>query len=105
MSTGARGTAAAPDWDFRAESLARAKLYYTNTLLGVGADLQRKRRKEKHRERHEAYERGEAEKARQVEDHYAQMPAILSGGDSGTSADWHLGPLGAVALAQSAAVV
>ena len=45
------------DWDFRAESLARAKLYYTNTLLGVGAELQRNRRKEKHRERREAYER------------------------------------------------
>ena len=43
------------DWDFRAESLARAKLY-TNTLLGVGAELQRNRRKEKHRERREAYE-------------------------------------------------
>lgn len=97
------------DWDFRAESLARAKLYYTNTLMGMGAELQRNRRKEKHRERREAYERVEAEKARQVEDHYAQVPAdrrpILSGGDPSTSADGHLGPLVAVALAPSAAPV
>jgi hypothetical protein len=97
------------DWDFRAESLARAKLYYTNTLLGVGAELQRNRRKEKHRERRDAYERAEAEKARRVEQHYAQVPAdrraIPSGGDPSTSADRHLGPLGAVAVAPPAAVV
>ena len=93
------------DWDFRAESLARAKLYYTNTLLGVGADLQRKRRKEKHRERDEAYDLAEAQKAKEIEDHYAQVPAILSGGDSGTSVGGHLEPLGAVAPAPSAAGV
>ena len=93
------------DWDFRAESLARAKLYYTNTLLGVGADLQRKRRKEKHRERDEEYELAEAQKAKEIEDHYAQVPAILSGGDCGTSVGGHLEPLGAVAPAPSAAGV
>ena len=50
------------DWDFRAESLARAKLYYTNTLLGKGAELQRKRREERNRARYETYENAEAAK-------------------------------------------
>ena len=42
--------------------MARAKLYYTNTLLGKGAELQRKRREERNRARYETYENAEAAK-------------------------------------------